>query len=84
MTDLPLAAGLTAKTNQLSIGLEDGGVGRIAGRQAAALRGETMFYDWRTKGGRLAELLEFARVRPLDDAGKLAPALVDLQGVRIM
>lgn len=30
-----------------------------------ALLGETMFYDWRAKGGRLAELLEFSRVRPL-------------------
>jgi len=33
-----------------------------------ALVGEAMFYDWRAKGGRLAELLEFARVRPLGDA----------------
>lgn len=34
-----------------------------------ALVGETMFRDWRTKGGRLAELLEFARVRPLNATG---------------
>jgi len=34
-----------------------------------ALVGETMFRDWRAKGGRLAELLEFARVRALGDAG---------------
>jgi type III restriction enzyme len=34
-----------------------------------ALLGETMFYDWRAKGGRLAELLEFARVRASGDAG---------------
>lgn len=33
-----------------------------------ALLGEVMFHDWRTKGSRLAELLEFARVRPLGDA----------------
>jgi type III restriction enzyme len=32
------------------------------------LLGETLLYDWRAKGGRLAELLEFARVRPLGDA----------------
>lgn len=29
------------------------------------LLGEAMFYEWRDKGGRMAELLEFARVRPL-------------------
>lgn len=29
------------------------------------LLGETSFYDWQSKGGRLAELLEFARVRPM-------------------
>jgi type III restriction enzyme len=34
-----------------------------------ALVGETLFQDWRAKGGRLVELLEFARVRPLGDAG---------------
>jgi type III restriction enzyme len=34
-----------------------------------ALVGETMFRDWRAKCGRLAELLEFARVRALGDAG---------------
>lgn len=33
------------------------------------LLGESMFRDWRAKGGRLAELLEFARVRPLGDTG---------------
>ena len=29
------------------------------------LLGETMFYEWRDKAGRLGELLAFARVRPL-------------------
>ncbi|MDP1606746.1 MAG: DEAD/DEAH box helicase family protein [Rhodocyclaceae bacterium] len=33
------------------------------------LLGEATFYDWRAKGGRLAELLNFARIRPLGDAG---------------
>jgi len=32
------------------------------------LLGETIFHDWLSKRGRLAELLEFARVRPLGDA----------------
>ncbi|MDO8464450.1 MAG: hypothetical protein Q7S46_04245 [Gallionella sp.] len=32
------------------------------------LLGETLFYDWRSKGARLGELLNFARVRPLADA----------------
>ncbi|MDP2759127.1 MAG: DEAD/DEAH box helicase family protein [Sideroxyarcus sp.] len=39
------------------------------------LLGETLFYDWRSKGARLGELLNFARVRPLADAstqGKLS------------
>lgn len=39
------------------------------------LLGEAMFHDWRAKGGRLAELLEFARVRPLGDAGTQQPLL---------
>ena len=29
------------------------------------LSGEDAFHDWRTKGARLSELLDFARVRPL-------------------
>lgn len=29
------------------------------------LLGEAMFYEWRDKGGRMAEMLEFARVRPI-------------------
>jgi type III restriction enzyme len=29
-----------------------------------ALVGESTFYDWRTKGGRLDELLAFSRIRP--------------------
>lgn len=33
------------------------------------LLGEAMFQDWRAKGGRLAELLDFARIRPLGDTG---------------
>jgi type III restriction enzyme len=33
-----------------------------------ALVGEALLYDWRAKGGRLAELMEYARVRPLGDA----------------
>ncbi|MHB1074970.1 DEAD/DEAH box helicase [Thiobacillus sp.] len=32
------------------------------------LLGESLFRDWRSKGARLGELLEFARVRPLNDA----------------
>lgn len=39
------------------------------------LLGEAMFHDWRSKGARLGELLNFARVRPLADAstqGKLS------------
>ncbi len=39
------------------------------------LLGETLFRDWRGKGARLGELLDFARVRPLNDAslqGRLA------------
>ncbi|MDP2795338.1 MAG: DEAD/DEAH box helicase family protein [Sulfurisoma sp.] len=32
------------------------------------LLGEAMFYDWRGKGGRLAELLDYARVRLAGDA----------------
>ncbi|MDD5383505.1 MAG: DEAD/DEAH box helicase family protein [Gallionella sp.] len=32
------------------------------------LLGEAMFHDWRSKGARLGELLNFARVRPLTDA----------------
>ena len=32
------------------------------------LLGETLFRDWRSKGARLGALLEFARVRPLNDA----------------
>jgi type III restriction enzyme len=32
------------------------------------LLGEAMFHDWRSKGARLGELLNFARVRPLADA----------------
>ncbi len=30
------------------------------------LLGEASFYDWQSKGGRLAELLDFARVRPMN------------------
>jgi type III restriction enzyme len=33
------------------------------------LLGEASFYDWQSKGGRLADLLDFARVRP---AGNVA------------
>lgn len=29
------------------------------------LLGEASFYDWQSKGGRLADLLDFARVRPI-------------------
>jgi type III restriction enzyme len=39
------------------------------------LLGESMFNDWRGKGGRLAELLDFARVRPVagvEQQGRLA------------
>ncbi len=39
------------------------------------LLGEAMFHDWRSKGARLGELLNYARVRPLADAstqGKLS------------
>ena len=39
------------------------------------LLGESQFRDWRSKGARLGELLDFARVRPLNDAslqGRLA------------
>jgi type III restriction enzyme len=32
------------------------------------LLGETLFQDWRAKGGRLAELLDFARVRVMTDS----------------
>jgi type III restriction enzyme len=32
------------------------------------LLGEAIFHDWRTKGGRLAELLDFARVRATGDS----------------
>ncbi len=32
------------------------------------LLGESLFYDWRSKGARLADLLAFARVRPLASA----------------
>ncbi|MDZ4252847.1 MAG: DEAD/DEAH box helicase family protein [Sulfuritalea sp.] len=39
------------------------------------LLGEAMFYDWRTKGGRLVELLDFARVRPLGGTGAQQPLL---------
>ena len=38
------------------------------------LLGESLFHDWRSKGARLADLLAFARVRPLASAetqGKL-------------
>ena len=38
------------------------------------LLGEAAFYEWRSKGARLSELLEFAKLRPLADAssqGKL-------------
>lgn len=41
------------------------------------LLGETAFYDWHSKGARLSELLEFARLRPIADQslqGKLALA----------
>ncbi|OGT11863.1 MAG: hypothetical protein A3F73_11295 [Gallionellales bacterium RIFCSPLOWO2_12_FULL_59_22] len=31
------------------------------------LLGEALFHDWRSKGARLGELLNFARVRPLTD-----------------
>jgi type III restriction enzyme len=34
----------------------------------AVLLGEAIFHDWRTKGGRLAELLDFARVRATGDS----------------
>jgi len=32
------------------------------------LLGESLFQDWRSKGARLGELLNFARARPLADA----------------
>jgi type III restriction enzyme len=32
------------------------------------LLGESLFYDWQRKGARLADLLAFARVRPLASA----------------
>jgi type III restriction enzyme len=35
-----------------------------------ALVGESMFYDWRTKGGRLDELLAFCRIRLPDREGQ--------------
>ncbi len=31
-----------------------------------ALVGETIFHEWRSKGGRMIEMLEFARVRPIN------------------
>jgi type III restriction enzyme len=34
------------------------------------LLGEAQFYDWRSKGARLSELLGFARVRSLNDASR--------------
>lgn len=37
--------------------------------------GEAMFRDWRAKGGRLAELLDFARVRPLVGSNAQQPLL---------
>ena len=33
-----------------------------------ALLGEEMFRDWRSKGGRLADLLDYARVRATGDS----------------
>lgn len=36
------------------------------------LLGETMFYEWRDKGGRMAEMLEFARVRLTSDVSAQA------------
>jgi type III restriction enzyme len=33
-----------------------------------ALVGESLFFDWKEKGARLAELLAFSRVRPLPGA----------------
>ncbi len=33
------------------------------------LLGEALFHDWRNKSGRLAELLDYARARPMGDAG---------------
>ena len=40
-----------------------------------ALVGESMFHDWRTKGGRLDDLLAFCRVRPPDRETQGALAL---------
>ncbi len=34
------------------------------------LLGEDVFHDWRRKGAHLAELLRYARVRPMDDVGR--------------
>ncbi|MGO7150812.1 hypothetical protein ACCS52_36035 [Rhizobium ruizarguesonis] len=34
------------------------------------LLGEDTFYKWREKGGAIADLLEFAKLRPASDAGQ--------------
>jgi type III restriction enzyme len=31
------------------------------------LLGEGVFYEWRDKGARLQEILDYARIRPVDD-----------------
>lgn len=44
-------------------------VAQRSGREwSYVLLGESAFHDWRDKGGRMAELLEFARVRSLSDS----------------
>ena len=38
---------------------------------------ESLFHDWRSKGARLADLLAFARVRPLASAARQGKLLLD-------
>ena len=46
-------------------GLQSGARGEFPWHYA--LVGETIFHDWRSKGARLGELLNFARIRPMAD-----------------
>lgn len=59
---LKAATAWCARINGLAPDLRDGCEWRYA------LLGEGLFRDWRDKGGRLADLLEFARIRPLGSA----------------
>ena len=99
-TQLALSAGLTAKTNQLCLGLESGVADILElvtftsaellmwwlGEDMALARGgnngglngdapwhyvllaENVLLEWQAKGARLAELLDYARLRPLAHA----------------